>query len=230
MLTAQTITLGSNGESNCNFENVDLNQKFDCHISVTNNTNEVINLKWVREVVDCQTEWKTQICDNIQCYSNIVSSNIDPTIQLDIPYTLNPGETDPDFYVKFSPTGVAGCCTVKVNFSKVENPDSILATATFKMSINQPNCFALSTEEADAVAAIQAYPNPSLGTFALTENPLVRQVRVFNVLGEQVASFQHSNGHTHDISALPDGLYVLGLLNAQGELLKSVRLTRQSVR
>ncbi|MBI5916204.1 MAG: T9SS type A sorting domain-containing protein [Bacteroidetes bacterium] len=78
--------------------------------------------------------------------------------------------------------------------------------------------------------SLRAYPNPTLGQFSITNNPLVKKVVLFNILGKQVKSFQHMNGNQYDISGVPDGLYLVSMLDAKGQTLKTVRMTKRAIR
>lgn len=218
------------------FSAVDLSQYQDLevHISVTNTSTETVHLKWTREVpAGCPAGWKTQVCDNITCYPSGVSSNVDPNIQLNEPFVLAPGETYSNFLLHVIPgtNGLPGCCQPKIHFSTVENPDVILATVTYNVSINTVDCgFTYTNEEISALAALRAYPNPSTGTFSISDNPLVKQVVVYNILGKKVRAFQHRSGNQYDIAMVPDGLYLVSMVDAKGETLKTVRLAKRDLR
>lgn len=218
------------------FSNIDLSQYNDLevHVAVTNNSDQPVNLKWLREIpAGCPAGWKTQVCDNNICYHSSVSSNIDPNIQLDAPFVLDAGETYDNFLLHILPgvNGTAGCCQPTIYFSTVENPDVILATVTYNISINTPDCgFTSSTGEVSGAAALKVYPNPTTGLFTVSDSPLVKKVVVYNLLGKQVKAFQHVAGDQHDLSQLPDGLYLASLQNAKGEVLKTVRLNKQAYR
>lgn len=211
-----------------NFENVDLNGSTDLeiHVGVTNNTANTINLIWQREIPEsCPEGWKTLICDNVQCYAAATSTNIN-----EAPFTLDPGETYPEFLLHVRPAFAAGCCKVNVHFSTVENPTEVLATLEYDIRVNDPQCSLSSTDEVLVLDALKAYPNPNTGVFTVSESPLVKRVVVTNVLGRQVRNFAHSNGNLYDITDAPDGLYLVSLLDANGDLLKTVRMTKQDLR
>lgn len=214
------------------FDAVELNGATDIevHASVTNNTANAINLKWQREVPEsCPEGWKTLICDNVQCYAASTSTNFNPPA-LEAPFTLAPGETYPEFLLHIRPAFAAGCCKVNVHFSTVENPTQILATIEYDIRINDPQCSLSSTDEISVLDALNAFPNPNTGVFSISESPLVKKVVVTDVLGRQLRSFAHSTGNLYDISDAPDGLYLVSMLDANGDLLKTVRMTKQDLR
>jgi Secretion system C-terminal sorting domain len=80
------------------------------------------------------------------------------------------------------------------------------------------------------LSSLQAFPNPSTGYFSISDNPLVKNIVVYNLLGRQVHNFVHTNGKVHNISDVPDGLYLVSMQDINGEVLKTVRITKQDLR
>ena len=229
-LNAQVITVTPNPMV-ANFEGVVLDGSVDLesHVSVTNNTTDSISLKWQREIpVDCPEGWKTLICDNVTCYGANTGTNYNPPA-IQVPFVLAPGETYSNFLLHVRPGTSAGCCQVNIHFSTIENPDEILETAIYDVHVNDPNCAISSTEEPSFLNALQAYPNPTTGQFRITDNPLVKTVTVYNLFGKQVCSFEHMNNKTHDISGAPNGLYLVTMLDENGEVLKTARINKHDV-
>lgn len=203
----------------------------EVHTAVKNNTTDTLHLKWVREIPSsCSGAWETLVCDNVRCYTEFVSTNYNPAAGLTDPFTLAPGETYPNFLFHIRPRLTAGCCPAKVHLSTIENPDEILATIDYDIRVNDPDCTISSTHEPSVLEAITAYPNPTIGYFNIEDNPLVKKVVLFNLLGRQVRSFDHINGMRYDITDTPDGLYLVRMQDANGEILKTVRITKQDLR
>ncbi len=197
------------------------------HSWVINKGTQTINLRWLLEVPPaCPSEWKYKVCDKNQCYSATVTSNVVAGGQPNVPVVLAPGDTTIiDLHI--NPRFVAGCCSPTIHFSEVSdiNNEIPLSSATYEICIS-----ALSSVDEAHALFLQAYPNPSTGHFSITENPLVKEVVVFNLLGKQLRSYQHVNGKLYDISGAPDGLYLVSMRDANGEILKTVRLTKQNIR
>ena len=231
-LNAQTITVTPN-PVDAHFSNVFLNGDADLetHVSVTNNTADTLQLKWLREVpANCSGDWITRVCDNNFCFGDDQSSNYVPGTGVEVPFRLLPGETYSNFLLHVLPGTTAGCCEVKIHFSKIETPGDIIETLTYDVRVNDPNCTISSTKEQSVLGSLQAFPNPSTGYFSITENPLVKKIVVYNLLGRQVRSFNHTNGQYYNIADTPDGLYLISMQNANGEVLKTVRITKQDLR
>lgn len=231
---AQTLTINPNPK-NITYEGVNLNQFNDLeeHVDVTNNTNDTLHLKWNRITPSsCPSDWTTLVCDNVQCYSESVNSNIDPATNpsLIAPFTLAPSEIYDNFILHVRPGASAGCCQITLEFSTVENPDEIIETLIYDISINDPQCLISSTKEPAELAGVQLYPNPSTGQFSITDNPLVKSIAVHNLLGKPVAQFAHQTGRQHELVNAPDGLYLVNLLDENGQVLKTLRLSKQGLR
>ncbi|MCF8247674.1 MAG: T9SS type A sorting domain-containing protein [Saprospiraceae bacterium] len=198
------------------------------HSWVINKSNQAIKLRWLIEVpsTGCSSEWKYKICDKNACYASNVTSNVVVGGQPNVPVLLAPGDTTIiDLHI--NPRFVAGCCSPTIHFSEVTDANNQidLGSATYEVCISN-----LSSVNEKQVLAIRAYPNPSTGLFSITENPLVKKIVVFNLLGRQVRSFEHTNGKRYDISGAPDGLYLVSMQDANGEVLKTVRITKQDLR
>ncbi len=231
-LNAQVLIITPNPAPST-FNNVFLNGDADLesHVSVTNNSADTLRLKWLRDVPsDCPDGWTTKVCDNSYCFNADQSSNYVPNTAVTVPFVLLPGETFSNFILHVLPNTSAGCCEVKLHFSTIEEPDNVFETLVFDVRVNDVNCALSSTKEPSVLESLRAFPNPSIGYFSITENPLVKKVVVYNLLGRQVRSFEQMNGRVHNITDVPDGLYLVSMLDANGETLKTVRMTKQDLR
>lgn len=170
------------------------------------------------------------VCDNNNCYAATTSTNFNPSIGIDKPFVLDPGETFDGFLLHILPAFDAGCCEVKIHFSTTENPDVILTTAVFDVRVNDQSCSLSSTDEFANFGKIITFPNPTTGQFTINDNPFVKEIAVFNLFGQKICHYQHTNGQSHNIETAPDGLYLVQLLDENGETLKTVRLTKQGLR
>jgi hypothetical protein len=230
-LNAQ-ITISPNPQS-ATFNNVFLNGTADLesHVAITNTTNDTLRLKWLRVVPEnCPAGWTTKVCDNSYCFNADQSSNYVPGTAVTVPFVLLPGETFSNFLLHVLPNTSPGCCEVKIHFSTINDPDNVFETLTYDVRVNDPNCTVSSTKEQALLSSVQAFPNPSTGEFSITDNPLVKTIEVYNLLGRRVHTFAHVNGKVHNISDVPDGLYLVSMQNANGEVLKTVRITKQDLR
>ncbi len=196
----------------------------EAHAVVTNITEETLRLKWVRTSVESPEDWQTKVCDNNTCYNANVSSNIDPMIGLDVPAVMEPGAHF-DLIFHLLPKGVSGEGQYEIAFSTVEEPDSILATAIFNFNVSLVS----STNELEK-QSIRLFPNPAENYFKLTNNSSVDKIIVYNLVGRPVRTFRAFNGMLYDVSDLPMGMYLVGLISEEKGIIKTLRMTKRSMR
>lgn len=205
---------------------------FPIQLSITNHSPNDIALKWVRELPeDCPMSWQAIICDINACYAPHIVTNYDPNLGINQPVIIEAKQTSEDFYfhVWLNPSDnpQPGCCTPKMYFYEVKNPDSLLAVSEMEVSINKPNCFT-NTNELAPIDLIKIYPNPAKDFFRITENSLVKEIEVFNIQGQAIRTFQIANDRNYDIGDLGEGIYLLKMLDKEGNLLKTEKLYKNN--
>ncbi len=195
------------------------------YAKVSNLTGQNIQLKWTRVIVDQPIDWETQVCDNNLCYTPIVSSNVDASLPLNQPVIIKP-DTSFEIGLYVVPNGAAGRGKFQLIFALASSPNTPIDTVTFDLSINQTT----STREI-AKSDIRVFPNPAVDYFELTDGSDVDRIVVYNLLGREVRSFRSiGNGQQYNLSGLPDGLYLLSLLDNRRGIVKTVRLNKRSFR
>ena len=196
------------------------------HAWVVNTSNETVNLRWERvtDGSECPANWKFKICDKNQCYTTTVLSNVVVGGQPNIPVVLAPGDTS-ILDVHVNPVGVAGCCTVAVKLSTVENPATVIETPMYDVCIS-----ALSNTKDVSAASVRIFPNPATDFFVVSDNPYVKHITVTNLLGKRVCTFPFESGGSYDISHLPDGMYLVSMKDGKDNILKTQRLSKRSAR
>lgn len=195
------------------------------YAKVTNLTNQEIRLKWTRVIIDQPIDWDTQVCDNNLCYLPLVSSNIDAAIGLNQPVIIK-RDTSFEIGLYVVPNGVPGKGKFQLVFALESSPNTPIDTITFDISVNQTT----STRDI-AKSDIRVFPNPAFDYFELTEGTDVEQIIVYNLLGREVRSFRSiGNGQQYNLNGLPDGLYLLSLLDNRRGIVKTVRLNKRSFR
>jgi hypothetical protein len=153
------------------------------------------------------------ICDKFQCWpydQNVHTLN------------LNPGETS-EIYVDMSalPTAADGTSTVTVT---VKEGGTSIGTMTYNFT-SWPNAI----KDVDNHPLVNMFPNPasSFVNFTVLESR-VAQVFITNVVGKKIMSHDlHNNGNTVRLSLdnVADGIYMVQLADAKGQVLGVKRLT-----
>ncbi|MFN7117169.1 MAG: T9SS type A sorting domain-containing protein [Saprospiraceae bacterium] len=196
------------------------------YAKVTNLTKQEIRLRWTRVVIDQPLDWETQVCDNNACYIPRVSTNIDAAVGFSQPVVLKP-DSSFNLGLYIVPNGVAGRGSFQLVLALASSPNTPIDTVTFNTSVNQATT---STQDV-AVSDIRVFPNPASDYFELTNDQSVERLMVYNLLGREVRSFRTQGiGQQYSLQGLPDGLYLIALVNDRKEVIKTVRLNKRSFR
>lgn len=230
-MSAQIIEINPNPKI-MHYDGQDLSDNYLDNVGkydVTNLTNNQISMRWTRlPVADCPSAWDFLVCDNNNCYDASVSTNIGNGLDAAV---LEANEVVTDlFSLHVKPKGQPGCCMVQIEYYLDSDPNTVIATAEFDISINDPQCFVSTSEE--VVSALRVFPNPMTDYFQLEGNDAndVRNLVVYNLVGRKVRIFDATNSNQFDMSGLPGGIYLVGIVGTEGEILKTVRISRRVAR
>lgn len=196
------------------------------HATLINNTNDTLIIRWERNVINVSRGWDTKICDNNLCYVEIVNSNIDQNLMLNEPLILLPkGKSNLD--VHFVPNGMVGTGKVEVEVALAKDPNRVLAVGQYNVEVVAVTV--TSTQNVQK-RTIQVYPNPSGDYFSLSSSENIDRITVYNMVGRAVRTFSVAENTMYDISRLPDGIYLIGLYNKKGSIIKTIRISKRSAR
>ena len=84
----------------------------------------------------------------------------------------------------------------------------------------------------DEIEAIdlRVFPNPTTDSFAITDNLIVDEIVLYNIIGRKVRTLQHSREKKYNIEELPDGMYFVSLISKENGVLKTVRISKRTMR
>ncbi|MDX1941389.1 MAG: T9SS type A sorting domain-containing protein [Saprospiraceae bacterium] len=191
---------------------------------VINLTNQEVRLKWTRVIIDQPMEWETQVCDNSLCWLPHISSNIDVMTGANQPAIIK-ADTSFDIGLYVVPNGFPGKGRFQLIFSLSNNPNIPIDTVTFEISVNQ------TTSTTDiSVSDVRLYPNPAVDYFELKNTKNIDRLMVYNLLGREVLSYSVYTGQQYSLTGLPDGLYLVSLINDRKGVMKTIRLNKRSWR
>ena len=194
------------------------------YAKITNNTSDTLFLRWERIMNDKPDSWETAVCDKNLCYFPWVATK---------DFFLAPNEADQDLLVHASPAmepgGIPmygadpGDAIVHLKVSNLNDPaDTLIAIYNFSVT-GSPIADLTEVE----LAALKLYPNPASDFFKITETQEIKELAVYNILGRQVESFVVNGGNQEfDISNLPNGMYLVGMMDRDQETVKTVRLQK----
>ncbi|MEM6376897.1 MAG: T9SS type A sorting domain-containing protein [Bacteroidota bacterium] len=198
----------------------------DPTVTITNTTDSVLALRWERFELNRPDAWETQVCDPNECYFPIVSSNVDTVLGLDAPMIIQPNSSA-NISIYVNPNKTSGTGTFALDFALVSQPDSIIGTANFEVEVAN---LVVNTLDAIRQQEVRVYPNPAIDYFQLTETENIDRVAIVNLVGRQVGAFRVFPGARYDVNYLPDGMYLVSLINDDYGVVKTMRLGKRALR
>ena len=221
------LTITPNPSTNV-YQDVDLTDNWIdlvSHATITNNSDQEVQVKWTRTNVDMPAAWESQICDKNNCYDTSVSSNINPGGIVNVPVVLAPGE-ESILDVHVSPRMTAGSGTLTVELATVDNPDEVIESAVFEVTVD-----GLSSISEVERRRLAVFPNPTTDYIKIAGNPaLIDRVAVYNLLGRQVRDFDVNVNNEYRLDHLPDGMYLVSLISEENGVLKTLRVNKRNFR
>lgn len=197
------------------------NEEVVAHAKFTNVSSEGIDVVWRRFVVDAPAEWQYRICDNTACYPTQTASNYNPPAIEDYVH-LEPGDTSL-LDVHLLPRQVAGSGHIRLELKLLSDLTTVVATADYYIDV-------LSTVSVDeaVIPTIQLYPNPASDFIQLKNGQDIDQLVLFNAIGKQVRRFTVYNDGIYNVSDLPNGVYMVSMIDEDDGVVKTVRLMKRS--
>lgn len=190
---------------------------FDHHFQVKNETDQEVSAYW--ELItsdDFPSEWSTFLCDNNSCYTSWIKNCPESK-----PNVFASGVSN-EWILHLRPNQVAGSAqvTIRIHYPQASG-DSTIVDHVFNITAETTS----NTVEVD-VAQLLIYPNPTSDFFQIQQDDAVAKIGVYNVVGKEMMMLEHSTGQSHNIQHLNKGIYLVRLLDAQGSVLKSMKLSR----
>jgi len=184
------------------------------YIHIINNTDGELNLYWIYEPAEGYPEdWSTQICDINLCYApnKFQSSSVMPNVL---------------------PEGA----DVQFSFKVWNNSGPVEGTSYGILKLyddsNFSNLVAMTSAPAVAVSDLEVenlviYPNPTTEFFQLKNDASIASISIYNIVGRVVKTLNHTSGMLHDVTSLRTGMYLVRLENEDGDVVKSMRLSKK---
>ena len=93
------------------------------------------------------------------------------------------------------------------------------------------NILSAQAEKKNALVAypsVSVFPNPASDYITVNNEEAVKTIYVFNLLGRKMRNFEVEKGERYEIGDLPNGLYVIQLIDKNNKVLTTQRLTKRS--
>ncbi len=190
-------------------------------IFITNSGTEEELGYWEFEPADdFPSDWKFQICDINLCYNWDVTRSSTSSFLINriaagatAKYTLkihNIANTDTTMF----PISGVSSGTLKI----FGNTDFVDPSAVTSCSVSNINV---------DIEDLVIYPNPTTDVFQIKNDANISTVSIYNIVGRQISTVNHSQGMFHDVSNLRAGMYLVRLENQNGEVVKAMRLSKR---
>ena len=171
---------------------------------------------WRRTIIAMTNGWQSLVCDSQGCWAAVVN---DAPEQI----TLAAGATsNMDVYIR--PNRIAGSATIEIKVFEFGNEAN---------AVTGRYLFSSTTATRDVAknnASVKIYPNPATDYFSIQDDyDVVDKVIVYNMIGRAVKNYTVTNnnsGNKYTLNDLPEGLYIIRLLNSRGATIKTVRLNK----
>jgi Secretion system C-terminal sorting domain len=183
------------------------------YTKIKNLTNEDITIRWQREVLCIGSQNQTQVCDLNACYGSNVSSK---------QFTLAANTEGEISLHLINDSLVSSFAVVRLDMwdvNALEPADTIPMYFFFNACVS-------STDEPLPSAQVRVFPNPTTDFFALEQAVEVAKVRIFDLNGREVATYDHREGQTYNISQLPVGRYTVTLHDVRDRVFQAQQLQK----
>lgn len=191
------------------------------HATFTNDDAVQQSFRWLISVQNAPAEWQFRICDNNACYSTSTITNYDPN-GFQEPIVLGAGESSLlDLHIL--PKGVAGQGLIHVELSTIDDINTVIETAVYEVTIEN----SVATFDLVAAQKVRVFPNPTTEHIALSDTRGIDQIVIYNMIGRVVRTFEVAANRYYNVADLPEGLYMVSLVNRQEGVLRTIRLQKQ---
>jgi len=178
-----------------------------------NDSQDTLTIMWKRTIIELTDGWETAVCDKNLCY---IPSFEETSEETGTHLVLLPGE-ESNFDIHVYPDGTEGAAIVDLTATDVNDPAN---TVSGRYTFNQ----ATTSTRFVTKSNIKLYPNPTTQYISLMDGTDVDKLTVYNIVGRPVKSFQATSSNQYDVSNLPIGIYLVRLMNAYEQTIKTVRL------
>ncbi len=185
------------------------------YVDIINSSNEEQVLLWERSIKSPPDGWLTWICDEINCYL----PNIDRCSESK-PNVIPAGDTL-QMQIHVNPNNMEGSMDIDVAIFPLDDQENIMATISATFNVAQTTSVKELTRE-----EIKIFPNPTTDQFQIS-HPAVARITLFNIVGNEMRTFNAVPGRTYDVSDLKSGLYLVRMTDEHNKVLKTVRLSKR---
>jgi Secretion system C-terminal sorting domain len=188
------------------------------HLTLRNPSFQAKKYTWQLNILSMTNTWQTLVCDTKGCAPIGVTAN---SYKLDIPAN---GTNTLDVVIR--PNKQLGAATLELKVTEVGNESNVSISRILFSTAS-----ALKEYSRVNSGGIRVYPNPATDFFMVTDDAnVVDRVVVYNIIGRQVKNQKAVENFKYTVNDLPEGLYIVRLLNANGATLRTIRLNKSRIK
>ena len=168
-----------------------------------------IRARWIREVVEAPTGWHVAISDGER----------ENSYRVDSADFVIPAYGSAPITPHVSAAAGAGDVQVTVEvFAVDDRRNAAMSTFRFEQATRRT-----------APRSVNLYPNPGDDEFRIDSALPLARVTLTNLLGRVVKTFPGTQD-SFDVSDLPNGVYLVGMLGTDGRVVKTLRFSKRTAR
>ena len=119
-----------------------------------------------------------------------------------------------------NPAFTEGSADYELNI--LDEVGNVLANVSGEIVINN------TTAVKDAnLTKLTVYPNPTTEYFKVTDIPGLKDIQLYNIIGNKVKTFEAAPQKQYYVGDLTDGIYLVRLESASGKVIKTIRLSKR---
>lgn len=190
-------------------ETLDVDVEREMTITLTNTSSSTKTVQWNR-TENIPMGWYSYVCDKELCYLPSAGTAT---------FSMTAGE---EVAMKLTAyADAAGTGEITLDMFDVDNNADIVST-TFNL-----NAILTDVEDFD-IAVVKIYPNPATDFIKITNADGIETMEIYNLIGKKVGSFNNINTFdTYNVSDLPNGMYLVRLLDEDNEVLGTKRISKR---
>ena len=193
-------------------------EQVEFRFDVINNGSDDVGLYWRLEPAeDFPENYKAQVCDLNLCYAwggyqsstsaaaaNLVAAGSSGTFSIKVKHVDDNGTLDVNTFVVLK----------------------LYDSSDFSNEVASSGMPTVATNDLD-VSDLVIFPNPTTDIFQLKNDESISKISLFNIVGREVVTMDHVRGQAHDVSTLRPGMYLVRIQNKDGDVVKSMRLSKR---
>ena len=186
-----------------------------------NTSNSTKKFGWKRTIVAMTNGWQALVCDGKGCWN---APNSESSEQIDVAAnSVNMLD------VGIRPNHTAGSATIELKVYEIGNE----ANAVTGRYLFTTATTTATKESAKSTTGVKVFPNPATDFFSIQDDyDVVERVVVYNMIGRVMRNYatNTNTANRYSMTDLPEGLYVIRLLNAKGGTVKTIRLNKSKAK